>query len=1080
MKHYFALVFVFTLVNHAIAQTEFEGNVSGEWDTEGSPYIQVGDAQVPEDESLNILPGVEVILGEEMVLTTVGLLTAIGTEDDTIRFHGPEGLVSGQISLRTAEDTIRFQYCRFDSLQNAILSDNRALSVENCLFINNNRHLDLISNWAHVTHNHFIGADEGNGMGRLEFGTINRRNGTYIFSENDIQSRSDIQFLETDNVEFVENTAIPVGIRIWLRLDGCLDVLCSGNTGVLSIHIGNTFRRLRQAIFENNQVQFINVTDQSDWGVVVRNNRFSNECSVLFAHAEFYDNVIGRHRQHQSSLYCEGSDGWRSEAVFERNLLNGVRIRDHSDVYMRNNTIWGGVAEYISGAESSSITTINNIFAYFDMEGFLIDSAIGEVSGGYNCFWGEEQPYGEDRDLLEGDIVQDPLMRGGIPYDYRLRADSPCIDAGDPESPEDPDGTRADIGCYFFDQENGEPPALYRHWDYYIGWGETFRYAAIAVDEGEELNLSFEGLPEWLGIEEDDGQRDFVRDSVVVSGEVPEDQEDFVFRVIACDDADREDTLSVRVMVYPYRVLTGVVRGVLDIERSPFIVADTAWIPAGDSLVLPPGTHLYFDNRDDSLAGRAKSMLMVMGAIKAVGTEEDSIHLYAMDRDRDNICIGFMPAVESLSEFRYCYFYKITFYYMRPENNIEINNSLIDLSSLRAGGYSIFSEVSDNTGHSGGISAYGKARVRNNRMISLSLPEPDSIYVTDNQIAYRLPIWFGSRVEAEARYIRMQNNEISGGVNATIYYPITDENFEFRNNIIRNGMPGLDVTGWIKSDITNNIILGQQERLVEIAPFDRPTLLLNNVFGTANAEDQVNIGIYARYARDYEEGFRPNLRIENNVFAGMDTLLYSYRNRTEGIRHNSLSNFGFLTNDTTFDSRLTIINANGDSVDSNFNLYLDPRIADADSLDFRLFADSPLINAGNPDSSFNDVDGSVNDIGLFGGPFGESYEYLDPDEVITFDGPPREFRVGNAYPNPFNLTANISVEVPYHGIASFLLFDIQGRRIASHSVQLTAGTHRRSISEFLNLDSSDLRSGLYLLTVEFGGRQIHRKLILVK
>ena len=81
--------------------------------------------------------------------------------------------------------------------------------------------------------------------------------------------------------------------------------------------------------------------------------------------------------------------------------------------------------------------------------------------------------------------------------------------------------------------------------------------------------------------------------------------------VLVRDDAAREDTLTVRVMVYPYRVLTGVVSGVLDIERSPFIVEDTAWIPAGDSLVLPPGIELYVNNRDDTLAGRRRSILFV-------------------------------------------------------------------------------------------------------------------------------------------------------------------------------------------------------------------------------------------------------------------------------------------------------------------------------------------------------------------------------------------------------------------------------------------------------------------------------------
>ena len=35
---------------------------------------------------------------------------------------------------------------------------------------------------------------------------------------------------------------------------------------------------------------------------------------------------------------------------------------------------------------------------------------------------------------------------------YHLQAGSPCIDAGDPTYPYDPDSTIADIGAFFFDQ----------------------------------------------------------------------------------------------------------------------------------------------------------------------------------------------------------------------------------------------------------------------------------------------------------------------------------------------------------------------------------------------------------------------------------------------------------------------------------------------------------------------------------------------------------------------------------------------------------------------------------------------------
>ncbi len=57
------------------------------------------------------------------------------------------------------------------------------------------------------------------------------------------------------------------------------------------------------------------------------------------------------------------------------------------------------------------------------------------------------------------------------------------------------------------------------------------------------------------------------------------------------------------------------------------------------------------------------------------------------------------------------------------------------------------------------------------------------------------------------------------------------------------------------------------------------------------------------------------------------------------------------------------------------NISYDPMFANPDSLDFHLQKYSPLIDAGDP--MILDQDGSRSDIGLFGGPYGESYTYRD-------------------------------------------------------------------------------------------------------
>jgi hypothetical protein len=79
-----------------------------------------------------------------------------------------------------------------------------------------------------------------------------------------------------------------------------------------------------------------------------------------------------------------------------------------------------------------------------------------------------------------GNFDADPLFRDASNGDYRLLAGSPCIETGDPTSPLDPDGTRADAGALEFTHAtafaltgsganptllvNGSPPAIGTSW----------------------------------------------------------------------------------------------------------------------------------------------------------------------------------------------------------------------------------------------------------------------------------------------------------------------------------------------------------------------------------------------------------------------------------------------------------------------------------------------------------------------------------------------------------------------------------------------------------------------------------------
>ncbi|MFH0765320.1 MAG: choice-of-anchor D domain-containing protein [Calditrichota bacterium] len=57
----------------------------------------------------------------------------------------------------------------------------------------------------------------------------------------------------------------------------------------------------------------------------------------------------------------------------------------------------------------------------------------------------------------DGNIDADPLFVDPDHGDYHLTENSPCIDAGDPDSRPDPDGTRADMGAFYFHQDVPHP-----------------------------------------------------------------------------------------------------------------------------------------------------------------------------------------------------------------------------------------------------------------------------------------------------------------------------------------------------------------------------------------------------------------------------------------------------------------------------------------------------------------------------------------------------------------------------------------------------------------------------------------------
>jgi hypothetical protein len=78
-------------------------------------------------------------------------------------------------------------------------------------------------------------------------------------------------------------------------------------------------------------------------------------------------------------------------------------------------------------------------------ENRIFDNPIGGLSATYSNIIGGWSG--------NGNLDEDPLFVQSQQGDYRLQWESPCIDSGDPDPQyNDPDGTRADMGCFYYDQ----------------------------------------------------------------------------------------------------------------------------------------------------------------------------------------------------------------------------------------------------------------------------------------------------------------------------------------------------------------------------------------------------------------------------------------------------------------------------------------------------------------------------------------------------------------------------------------------------------------------------------------------------
>jgi hypothetical protein len=182
---------------------------------------------------------------------------------------------------------------------------------------------------------------------------------------------------------------------------------------------------------------------------------------------------------------------------------------------------------------------------------------------------------------------------------------------------------------------------------------------------------------------------------------------------------------------------------------------------------------------------------------------------------------------------------------------------------------------------------------------------------------------------------------------------------------------------------------------------------------------------------------------------------------------NLLGNFAF-EHDTVSPPAIEVLaltNARGDSCDTYYNIYGNPRFLNSDAGDFHLEANSPCIDAGDP-SLPRDPDGTVADIGAF---------YFDQLEVGEPLIPHPSSFILSAFPNPFNQTTTLRFSLSRASDARITIYDLTGRAVKT--IDLPGSSAGEHSSQF---DATGLASGVYFASLRANNQTAMQKLLLLK
>ncbi len=388
-------------------------------------YIVTGMVNVLSGESLKIEAGAVLKFDDDSGFNIDGDFTAVGTADDSILFELDEGASAWQgLNINSVStDSCILNFCAIQGSNNSgIACCSNNVIISNCQISSNSSFSGggincyncdpLISN-CEITNNN--AADNGGGIycdnssPSIEDCTISSNSAVHFGGGISCENQSTPMIV---NSAFSDNTADVQGGAIY----------CYWNSDV----------SIDTCVINGNSARY-------GGGVFCMNSHPSMTRSV------FYDNSSS---DDGGAVFCNASNAIITNCTISGNsssLDGGGIFSKNSSPALLNTIVEGnsGGGFYFENSSSASIT-------FCDFSANSDSSFTGDPPVNLGLLT-TVNANGDSTDAFSN-IFNDPLFIDASSADYHLQWESPCIDAGDPASPTDPNGTTADVGAFYYNQ----------------------------------------------------------------------------------------------------------------------------------------------------------------------------------------------------------------------------------------------------------------------------------------------------------------------------------------------------------------------------------------------------------------------------------------------------------------------------------------------------------------------------------------------------------------------------------------------------------------------------------------------------